>query len=80
MYFFLLRWSKEKGVKVFKDQHLPPDLAKYCLGVEWGRKILKYQKVIEIKMFIPGKDLNTNVQTINMLEKNLRDLWSDNTF
>ena len=55
-------------------------MAKYCLGVEWGRKILKYQKVIEIKMFIPGKDLNTNVQTINMLEKNLRDLWSDNTF
>ena len=37
------------------------------MGVEWGRKILKYQKVTEIKTFTPGRDFkhkytnNTNV-------------------
>lgn len=64
---FLLKQNKEKNTKVFKDQHLSPNLEKYYLGVEWGRKILKYQKVTEIKTFIPGRDFkhqytnNTNV-------------------
>lgn len=44
-----------------------------------GRKILKYQKVTEIKTFIPGEILNTNIQTIQMLKGINRPFGKDKT-